>query len=88
MGLSKWSYVVIAIGIFLIILSVVLFLKESDEAQNFCNYMNGTYKFNLYHFCNGELIQKYQSFGKEFWSYQINFTAIKNPVLNETLLNN
>jgi hypothetical protein len=82
---SNVYYFLIAIGLFLIISSIVMLLKETEQAQEFCNSMNGTYKFNLYHFCNGELIQKYKSFGRTFWSFELDLT--NNKVINESLLN-
>lgn len=81
---ETFYYFLIAVGLFMIIFSIVMLLKETEQAQEFCNSINGTYKFNLYHFCNGELIQKYKSFGKTFWSFEIDWNS--NKVLNESFL--
>jgi len=80
-------YFLICIGIFLIIAAVLMFLNETEEAQAFCDSVNGTYHFKYFHFCDGKLIEKYKTFGKEFWIYDINFSYVKNPVLNTSILN-
>jgi hypothetical protein len=75
---AVFFYSLILGGIFLIIVSGVMMLKEVESAQEYCNSINGTYKFGVYHICNEEVIQKYKIFGKEFWGFEIALIDLQN----------
>ena len=75
---DKVFYGLIIFGIFMMIVAVVMISKEVQEAQDFCNSINGTYKFGVYHICNGEIIEKYKMFGKTFWGFDAYLIDFQN----------
>lgn len=73
------SFILIGGGIFAIIVAILIFTNETKEAEEFCNEMNGTYKWKYFHFCDDKIIQKYKVLGNSFWSYEINLTQTVDP---------
>lgn len=64
------------LGIFLIVFSVLLVVNQVKQVKEFCDSINGTYQFRGVHLCNGELVYKYRIYGKEYWSTEINLNNL------------
>lgn len=72
--------------LWLVLFFSICFIEYSEikKAKEYCDSVDGNYKFKIIHLCNDTPIYKYSFKGKKFWSFEI--PDLENIKLNWSIV--